>query len=151
MKQLDRNWQAACIIILILSLLLLWIDIPSTPPILKLRIKSKKLTSCIISCKLPLDLPVLDVAVIMPGSKFVVKNIQAGDTSANALPGQNAYHNFCNVEPTSMLWCVVQFKSFCQRTRFFSRERFIERGDDMRVKVVNNEFDFWRVWKMYRQ
>jgi len=92
-----------------------------------------------------------DVTVIMPSRKFDVEHIQAGDSAANALPCQNAYDDFCNVEPASVSWSVVQFKPFYQRTRFISQKRFIERSDDVRVKVVDNEFDFQSVREVYRQ
>jgi len=101
--------------------------------------------------KLPLNLAGISVSFVMPGREFGVKHIQAGDTTTNALACQHTNHYLGNVEPTSMFGRVVHLKSFCQRPGIFSRKRFIERSDDMRVKIVDNESDFGYVGKMYGQ
>ena len=126
-------------------------DASSTRPTEKQRVKSMELNSGVVRGKLPLNLAGFRVTFAVPGRKFGVKHIQTGNTTTNALTCQHTDHYLGNVEPASMFGCIVHLKTFCQRPGIFSRKRFIERSDDMRVKIVDNESDFGYVGKMYGQ
>jgi hypothetical protein len=62
--------------------------------------------------KMPLDFRPSAVSVFCPYGGFSPKKIEIGTTSIEALETQCAQFYFRDVEPSPVLWRVVNFQSF---------------------------------------
>ena len=62
------------------------------------------------------------VATIVCGDSYFNENIDAVNPTGQTLPSHNVKFYFSNVQPTSMLRCVVYFESVCKGSCILRRE-----------------------------
>src|SRR5207249_12107219 len=66
-------------------------------------------------------------------------------TAARALAIQDSNLDFGHVQPTGVLWSVVEFQSRQKSRCGFQPQDFLEAGAEMGVQVVQNQMDFARL------
>ena len=70
-------------------------------------------------CELPINAALIFIPAHIPARKFRIKIIETIDFPfCQTLPTKRREFNFGNIQPTSVLWCVVDFKSLGQLERF---------------------------------
>lgn len=105
---------------------------------------SSHLPICILPREGPLYAATLSVAPDLPGIDFVNERGSVGQASVKALAVEDADFNFRHVEPTGVLWGVVEYYAPQQRFRLFDTEHFLEALGEMGVEVVHDQVDTTR-------
>src|SRR4030066_1791710 len=105
-----------------------------------------KCDTCVRSGKVPvyLGLPVIPVA--LPRGDVALHSYQIGNSPIQALPIQGAKLDLRHIEPTAVLWCVMDFEAFCQPPGFLRRKHLVEGSSAMGVQVVHDQTYLDSVW-----
>ena len=103
-----------------------------------------QLTSCIFSRKSPFDLGTGGVARFFQLHGFALEGCFVADASVPTLTREDAQLDLRDVEPTAMLWCVMNLQLPGNAACLFRRKRFIERSELVRVEVVHDEANQFR-------
>ena len=104
-----------------------------------------QLDTGILSSELPVDGGRSLITSCFPGSHFFAKELFLPDTLVQALTGKDIEFNLSHIEPTAMLWRVVELNAFQNAPRFFWDKRFIESGWLVDAEVVLHESDARRM------
>ena len=84
------------------------------------------------------------VARVLPGHELARETLECGNASVCALPRHGRQFAFSDVEPRTMLGCVMDFKSTRNSPRLVRRKAFIQTCGGVDVEVVkhkHNPFD----------
>lgn len=85
------------------------------------------------------------VPVHLPSSRFPLKFLDSGDSSVQASLGKSRKLDFGYIQPGSMLWCMMQFKSFPYPACFGRLKSLIQRRYVMCVQVVADKDDSFSI------
>ncbi len=61
-----------------------------------------------------------------------------------ALPGQNAQFDFCDIQPTSLFWGVMDSQPFRQTSGFFRGKAFVQGRRTVGMQVIHHQHDLLR-------
>lgn len=80
----------------------------------------------------------------LPCIDFLREQGEAGDSAVQALAGQRAEFDLGNIEPTAMLWGVVELDAFGQTAGLGRGKGFVKRGGRVSIEVIEDKSDLDR-------
>src|SRR5690606_24447329 len=104
-------------------------------------IKSLQLDARILCCETPVNLGLLCVAFMLPGSDLAAQGINVGNSALQALPLEDRQFDFSDVQPAAMFRCVVPLDALSKASGLSRREALVQTGRMMDVQVVNHQND----------
>ena len=93
----------------------------------------------ILTSELPFDGSFVGVSCLLPSVYFGLQQFSTGDPSIQALPAQDADLDLRHVQPTRMLWRVVELDSAQQLGSRTLSHDIVERLAEVGVQVVQNQ------------
>ncbi len=77
----------------------------------------------------------------MPGGSLLLKSLYCVNSPVEALPSEDRQLNLCHIEPTSMLWSMMELDLLAQPECFFCREVLVQGRELVCIEVVADKYD----------
>src|SRR4030042_1073959 len=103
-------------------------------------------STCIVGEKVPVDLGLPVITVVLPHSDVALHGFKVGNSRARPLPTKGAKLAPRRVQPAAMFGCVMNFKTFRQPPCLLRFERFVEGSKAVRVQIIQYKTYLNGVW-----
>src|SRR3974390_1142164 len=89
-------------------------------------IEAGELFASLVCCEAPIDAGAGGVSILLPFGDLGFEEVAFADAAVEALTVQHADFNFDHVQPTGVLWRVVELQTVEDAMRLGGGERFIQ-------------------------
>lgn len=83
----------------------------------------------IVGGEVPLDLALVGIGLLLPGSEFGIERLEVFDAPVQTLTGQHGEPDLGDVEPRAVFGGVVNLEPLRERERLGRLEGLVERSD----------------------
>ena len=98
--------------------------------------------------ELPIGFGMMLISIGLPSGDLSFESWLVGNTTIQALVGQDGEFGFGQVEPASVFGRVMPLETLGEAASFLGREGRVERGRRMGAQVVLNQYSLFGVGKM---
>ena len=98
-----------------------------------------QLAICILSSEIPLDGSILGVACLLPCSHFGFQKFSITNAPIQTLPTENANLDLSHVQPTRVLWGVVELNTAQELLGSACSQHVVEALFEVGVQVIEHQ------------